>query len=138
MGSSSTRGLVKGLGLLDSTTLVMGSMIGSGIFIVSADIARQTQSPGLLIMTWIVIPSMVHRAPTFSLAPMSNSSVDSPVVRAPSLSYVTLPAGRSADDAWRTLATVALIPPPRAEISWYVMPWRRCSNSASRLPAKTR
>ena len=46
-------GLVKGLGLLDSTTLVIGSMIGSGIFIVSADISRQVNSPGLLIMTWV-------------------------------------------------------------------------------------
>lgn len=51
---STAAGLVKGLGLLDATTLVMGSMIGSGIFIVSADIARQVQSPGLLIMTWVV------------------------------------------------------------------------------------
>jgi APA family basic amino acid/polyamine antiporter len=48
------RGLVKGLGLLDSTTIVMGSMIGSGIFIVSADIARQVGSPGLLMVTWIM------------------------------------------------------------------------------------
>jgi APA family basic amino acid/polyamine antiporter len=32
----------------------MGSMIGSGVFIVAADISRQVQSPGLLIMTWIV------------------------------------------------------------------------------------
>ena len=46
-------GLVKGLGLLDSTTLVIGSMIGSGIFIVPADISRQVNSPGLLIMTWV-------------------------------------------------------------------------------------
>ncbi|MCC7173690.1 MAG: amino acid permease [Bryobacterales bacterium] len=46
-------GLVKGLGLFDATTIVMGSMIGSGIFIVSADIARQVQSPGLLILTWV-------------------------------------------------------------------------------------
>ncbi|MDQ6679160.1 MAG: amino acid permease, partial [Acidobacteriota bacterium] len=46
--------LVKGLGLIDATTLVMGSMIGSGIFIVSADVARQVNSPGLLILTWIV------------------------------------------------------------------------------------
>ncbi|MGO4883518.1 MAG: APC family permease [Bryobacteraceae bacterium] len=46
-------GLIKGLGLLDSTTLVVGSMIGSGIFIVSADIARQVGSPGLLIMVWV-------------------------------------------------------------------------------------
>jgi APA family basic amino acid/polyamine antiporter len=47
-------GLVKGLGLVDATTIVMGSMIGSGIFIVSADIARQVQSPGLMILTWVV------------------------------------------------------------------------------------
>lgn len=47
-------GLVKGLGLLDSSTLVMGSMIGSGVFIVSADIARQTASPALLMLTWLV------------------------------------------------------------------------------------
>ena len=46
--------LVKGLGLTSSTTLVMGSMIGSGIFIVSADIARQTASPALLIIAWLV------------------------------------------------------------------------------------
>src|SRR6266699_106876 len=58
MVSSKTSGLVKGLGLLDSTTLVMGSMIGSGIFIVSADIARQTQSPGLLIVTWIIAAAL--------------------------------------------------------------------------------
>lgn len=47
-------GFIKGLGLLDSTTLVIGSMIGSGIFIVSADIARQVNSPGLLIIPWLV------------------------------------------------------------------------------------
>ena len=46
--------LVKGLGLTSATTLVMGSMIGSGIFIVSAEIARETNSPGLLILAWAV------------------------------------------------------------------------------------
>jgi APA family basic amino acid/polyamine antiporter len=46
-------GLVKGLGLFDSTAIVMGSMIGSGVFIVSADIGRQVNSPGLLMMTWV-------------------------------------------------------------------------------------
>jgi APA family basic amino acid/polyamine antiporter len=51
-------GLVKGLGLLDATTIVMGSMIGSGIFIVSADIARQVASPGLLILTWVIAAVM--------------------------------------------------------------------------------
>jgi basic amino acid/polyamine antiporter, APA family len=52
--SDRTTGLVKGLGLFDATTIVMGSMIGSGIFIVSADIARQVGSPGLLLVTWIL------------------------------------------------------------------------------------
>src|SRR5436309_5257708 len=45
---------VRGLGLLDSTMLVAGSMIGSGIFIVSAIIARQVGSPGWLLVFWIV------------------------------------------------------------------------------------
>jgi basic amino acid/polyamine antiporter, APA family len=47
-------GFVKGLGLVSATTLVMGSMIGSGIFITSADIARQVKSPGLLILCWLI------------------------------------------------------------------------------------
>jgi len=46
--------LVRGLGLLDSTMIVAGSMIGSGIFIVSADIARQVGSAGWLLMVWVV------------------------------------------------------------------------------------
>src|SRR5438876_826900 len=46
--------LVKGLGLTSATTLVMGSMIGSGIFIVSAEIARLVDSPALLIAAWLV------------------------------------------------------------------------------------
>ncbi len=40
------------LGLLDATMLVVGSMIGSGIFIVSADIARYVGSAGWLILIW--------------------------------------------------------------------------------------
>jgi APA family basic amino acid/polyamine antiporter len=52
------RELVKGLGLLSSTTLVMGSMIGSGVFIVSADIARLVDSPALLIGAWLVTAFM--------------------------------------------------------------------------------
>jgi len=46
--------LVKGLDLFDSTMIVIGSMIGSGIFIVSADIAHQVESPGLLIAVWLL------------------------------------------------------------------------------------
>jgi basic amino acid/polyamine antiporter, APA family len=47
-------GFVRGLGLFDSTMIVVGSMIGSGIFIVSADIARQTGSAGGLLIAWVI------------------------------------------------------------------------------------
>jgi basic amino acid/polyamine antiporter, APA family len=47
-------GFVKAIGLFDGTMIVVGSMIGSGIFIVSADIGRQTGSAGGLLLTWIV------------------------------------------------------------------------------------
>jgi APA family basic amino acid/polyamine antiporter len=47
-------GFVRGLGLYDSTMLVAGSMIGSGIFIVSADISRQVGAPAWLLVVWIV------------------------------------------------------------------------------------
>ncbi len=46
--------LNRSLGLFDATTIVMGSMIGSGVFIVAADIGRQVQSPGLLLLSWAV------------------------------------------------------------------------------------
>ena len=46
--------MVQGLGLTSATMLVMGSMIGSGIFIVSAEIARETDSPALLIGAWAI------------------------------------------------------------------------------------
>src|ERR1041384_7439549 len=46
--------LVRGIGLLDSPILVAGSMVGSGIFIVSSIIARQVGSPGWLLVVWVV------------------------------------------------------------------------------------
>src|SRR6266436_4746927 len=47
-------GFVRALGLFDGTMLVVGSMIGSGIFIVAADISRQTGSAGGLLLTWVL------------------------------------------------------------------------------------
>ena len=47
-------GFVKAMTLTDATMLVAGSMIGSGIFIVSADIARSLPSPFWLITAWVV------------------------------------------------------------------------------------
>jgi APA family basic amino acid/polyamine antiporter len=47
-------GFVRAIGLFDGTMIVVGSMIGSGIFIVAADISRQTGSPAGLILTWVL------------------------------------------------------------------------------------
>jgi APA family basic amino acid/polyamine antiporter len=44
----------RGLGLFDATMVVVGSMIGSGIFIVSADMGRLIGSPGWLLVAWLV------------------------------------------------------------------------------------
>ena len=47
-------GLIRGLKLFDSTMLVSGSMIGSGIFIVSAEMGRQVGSPAWLLGSWLI------------------------------------------------------------------------------------
>ncbi len=47
-------GLRQSLGLFDSTMIVAGSMIGAGIFIVSADMARQVGSVGWLLASWVI------------------------------------------------------------------------------------
>ena len=44
----------KSLNLLDSTAIVIGSMIGSGIFIVSSDMSRLLGSPGWLLLVWAI------------------------------------------------------------------------------------
>src|ERR1700689_3767727 len=55
-------GLVKRLGLIDGSLIVPGSIIGSGIFIVSAGIARQVGSPGLLLVVWLAAGLMTIMA----------------------------------------------------------------------------
>src|SRR6266446_6582291 len=52
--AKSEAGFVRAIGLFDGTMIVVGSMIGSGIFIVAAAISRQTGSPGGLLLTWIL------------------------------------------------------------------------------------
>ncbi|HEY4208350.1 MAG TPA: amino acid permease [Puia sp.] len=54
MPDSSSPEFKRSLGLLDATMIVVGSMIGSGIFIVSADITRNVGSAGWLILVWIL------------------------------------------------------------------------------------
>ncbi|QES87515.1 APC family permease [Rhizosphaericola mali] len=50
------------LGLMDATMLVAGSMIGSGIFIVSADIVRNVGSSGWLMLVWLITGFMTIAA----------------------------------------------------------------------------
>ncbi|TCJ17605.1 amino acid permease [Flaviaesturariibacter flavus] len=52
----------RSLGLLDATMIVAGSMIGSGIFIVSADITRNVGSAGWLIAVWLITGFMTLTA----------------------------------------------------------------------------
>jgi APA family basic amino acid/polyamine antiporter len=55
---SSAPHFVQGMGLFSATAIVMGSMIGSGIFIVPADMSRTLGSPALLIAAWLVTAAM--------------------------------------------------------------------------------
>jgi len=52
--TASDKHFVRGLGLWDATAVVAGSMIGSGVFIVSADIARQVEAPAWLMGVWVL------------------------------------------------------------------------------------
>src|ERR1700733_12805089 len=55
-------GFIPSLGLLDGTMIVAGSMIGSGIFIVSADIPRHVGGAGWLIFVWLITGFMTITA----------------------------------------------------------------------------
>jgi len=56
--SSAAPQFVQGMGLFSATAIVMGSMIGSGIFIVSAEMSRGLASPALLFAAWLVTALM--------------------------------------------------------------------------------
>jgi basic amino acid/polyamine antiporter, APA family len=53
-GAPSTSELRRSLGFFDSTMIVAGSMIGTGIFIVSSEMSRQLGSAGWLLMSWLI------------------------------------------------------------------------------------
>lgn len=60
--AENTHSFKPSLGLLDATMIVAGSMIGSGIFIVSADITRNVGSAGWLIAIWVITGFMTLTA----------------------------------------------------------------------------
>ena len=51
---ATSHGLVRRLGLFDATMLVMGGIIGSGIFVNPAEVARHVQNPGLMVGVWLL------------------------------------------------------------------------------------
>src|SRR2546430_9360062 len=52
LDSQKQSGLVRALGPIDATMIVIGSMIGSGIFITSAESSRLSGAPGWLLLAW--------------------------------------------------------------------------------------
>src|SRR5262245_65956947 len=50
----SDQGFVRGLNLFDATMVVVGVMIGSGVFIVAADMSRVINSAGWMLMAWVI------------------------------------------------------------------------------------
>ena len=57
-----SKNFIPSLGLMDGTMIVAGSMIGSGIFIVSADISRNVGSAGWLLFVWLITGFMTITA----------------------------------------------------------------------------
>ena len=74
--TSSSPQLVPSLGLFSSTAIVVGSMIGSGIFLVDAEIGRATNSPALFLAAWVVtgIMTMIGALSYGELAAMMPSA----------------------------------------------------------------
>ena len=67
-----TSSLVRALGPIDATMIVIGSMIGSGIFIVSAESSRLSGAPGWLLLGWALGQ---ERRWSFILAPSECSEL---------------------------------------------------------------
>src|SRR5690242_19200472 len=68
-------GFQRGLGLFDSTTVVVGGMIGSGIFVVSADMSRLIGSPGWLLAAWLITGILTVSAALETMFPGAGAAV---------------------------------------------------------------
>lgn len=68
----SHRTLHRGLGLYDSTMIVAGSMIGSGIFIVAGEMAREVGSAGWLMVAWLIAGLLTFGYPLFQFCTFSS------------------------------------------------------------------
>ena len=92
---------IRGIGPLAAISLVVGSMIGSGIFIVSADIARQVRQwgPGALLLVWFVTGAMtvtgaLAYAELAAMMPQRRRAVRVPARRALAARRASSTAGR--------------------------------------------
>ena len=62
----SSHGLARRLGLFDATMLVMGGIIGSGIFVTPAEVARHVDTPLLIVGVWVLGGIVALAAPSFT------------------------------------------------------------------------
>ncbi|WP_341633593.1 APC family permease [Sphingomonas agri] len=70
MSAPGSKGLARRLGLFDATMLVMGGIVGSGIFVTPAEVARHVGSPLLIVGVW-VIGGMIALAASFVYAELA-------------------------------------------------------------------
>jgi APA family basic amino acid/polyamine antiporter len=68
---TSAHGLSRRLGLFDATMLVMGGIIGSGIFVTPAEVARHLGSPLLIVGVWVLGGSIFALAGAFVYAELA-------------------------------------------------------------------
>jgi APA family basic amino acid/polyamine antiporter len=50
----SEKSLIRDLGRLEATTLIVGGIISTTIFLITSDVANIVESPGLIMLTWVV------------------------------------------------------------------------------------
>ena len=58
-----SRGLARRLGLFDATMLVMGGIIGSGIFVNPAEVARHVHTPLSIVGVWVLLFPLIYLVP---------------------------------------------------------------------------
>ena len=106
MSTTETSEFKPRLGALDATMIVAGSMIGSGIFIVSADITRNVGSAGWLIVAWLLTGFMTITAPVdmqlvgiaspvADVAEVHEMRMEGDVMRMRAIPALALPAGKA-------------------------------------------
>ncbi len=111
--ASSSGKLIQSLGLYSSTAIVVGSMIGSGIFLVDSDIARVTNSPVLYLGAWVLTAAMTM------IAALSYGELAAMMPRAGGqYVYIREPLGRSGAFSTAGQCSPSSRPAPSQRSAW--------------------